>query len=126
MSGFDSQERILMFPESTLNAFNMFKARHGVELPIMPRQPQGRPNATVICAKLDREGSNDLRPCVFSVGNSDPLDNTNEGEQLTNGQYAYKAYWSQSLVDTVLAGSPNAVFITKQEWELLKQDQPEL
>ena len=108
---FDNEEKIVMFPQSTLDAIGLFIELHGQELPVKPSNPQGE-KAKVVCGRLDRQGSSDIRPCRFPQDTNPIL--------LTNGQWAFKAFWSQSLIDTINAGSPNASIITQEEFDTLK------
>lgn len=110
LSDFDTEEKIVMFPQATLDAIAGFIALHGSDLPSKPKDPTSTPIRT-ICGRLDREGSNDLRPCEFPENTSPTA--------LTNGQFAYKAYWTNSVITTIEAGSPNASFLTQSELDNL-------
>ena len=100
-----------MFPQVTLDATASFIELHGSELPKVPKRSNSSKINTV-CGRLDRIGSNDLRPCEFPENSNPTL--------LTNGQYAYKAFWTVSVIDTINDGSPDAAIISESEYDSLK------
>ena len=113
LSDFDSEEKIVSFPPSTLGAIGVFIGIHGANLPIKPLDPNSG-KVKVVCGRIDRIGSDDLRPCVFPEY-MDPI-------LLTNGEYAFKAFWTKSLIQTILDGSPNALILTQEQFDSLKPE----